>query len=64
MPRGKSFRRAPPGHPSLYVRIVGDVNDSTRDRFIAIEDAEPLIGVGKLVPVELGRAYPNSYQYT
>lgn len=63
--KGKSFRPSPPpGHPGLWVRIVSDVRDSTLDRFIPIEQAEPLINSGELAPIIVGRAYPNSYKRT
>jgi hypothetical protein len=61
MPRGKSLRPAPPGHPNLYVRIVKNIHDSTLDKFIPIEEAQPLINKGALKEINMGKAYPNSF---
>lgn len=59
MAKGKSIR--PPNKPDM-ARVVADINDSTRDKFVTHLRAGELLERGLLKPIDLGPAYPWSYK--
>lgn len=43
-------------------RLILDARDARKDKFIPLDIAQQLYAKGELFAVELGSAYPNSYQ--
>ena len=51
-------------HADTPVRIVHDVNDSTRDYFVRVDTAIHMVEAGLLRDIDLGPEYPLSFMYT
>jgi hypothetical protein len=59
--KGSSIRPAIPAGKQL--RVIHDMQDSTRDEFLTFIEAKKYFDREYLKRVYIGRAYPNSYIY-
>lgn len=50
--------------PVGHARIVRDPRDARKDQFIPLDLAHLLFKQGILAQIDMGQAYPNSYQRT
>ena len=56
---GNGFRRP---NPYGKIRVVRDLNDSTQDYFISLDQANVMLGQSKLRPIKLQHEYQPAYQ--
>lgn len=53
-----------PLEPIGHARIIRDPRNARLDQFIPLDLAKHLFDLGALASVDIGEAYPNSYQRT